>query len=96
MPARSFILTLTMLALLVALVVPPVDLPETVYNESDSPFVALRLPAVHLDSASAQLPVIVNTASIWVHDASTQWRPVVLPPSARAHSLPIILQVLLC
>ena len=96
MPARRFILASTLLALLVALVVPPVDLPETVYNESDSPFVALRVAAVHPDHVGAQQAVLAGPIAIWVHDVVTEWRVFTPAPPTSVVPLPAAQEVLLC
>ena len=97
MSAGRFILAVTVLALLVALVVPPVDLPETAYNESDSPFVALQPLAVHLDHHTvAPQPAITSPLAISFHHPTSEWQVAVSSPTLHAASLPAALQVLLC
>jgi len=96
MPAGRFILAVTVLALLVALAVPPVDLPETAYNESDSPFVALQPLTVHLDHTVAPQPAIATPIAILFHHPASQWQLAESSPPLQAAALPAALQVLLC
>jgi hypothetical protein len=94
---RCAILVVTVAAVVLALLIPPIDLPETPYNEADTPFAAVLTPSAHVS-----LPAVRHMAGINHHPGllppnfHTELAPVVEIPHSRPVSLPIILHVLLC
>jgi hypothetical protein len=97
MSLHRYIIGLALLALLVALFVPPMDSPETTYNEADCPFVAtLGSPAAHVAIVAAPLLATPAQAAPLVHGLEVKWAPLPAAPRTAVVSLPIVLRVLLC
>jgi hypothetical protein len=96
MMLRRTVIALTLLALGLALCIPPTDLPETPYNEADTPFAAVPTASTHVDVPAAHLAVV----SFQPLHLFINFRPqpdLLIPlPHARRVSLPIVLHVLLC
>lgn len=89
-------IVLTLLALGLALCIPPTDVPETPYNEADAPFAAVPTAATHLDVRVAQQAVAIVQPLLLLISFSPQPDLLIPLPHTRPVSLPIILHVLLC
>jgi hypothetical protein len=97
MPQRCAILVVTLVAVVLALLIPPTDSPETPYNEADTPFAAVLTPSAHVSLPAARQPVgISHHPGLIPVSFHTELAPVVEVPHSRPVSLPIILHVLLC
>jgi hypothetical protein len=96
MMLRRAMIALTLLALGLALCIPPTDLPETPYNEADTPFAAVPTAAAHLDVPVAQQAVAIVQPLLLLNSFSPQPDLLIPLPHARPVSLPIVLHVLLC
>ena len=97
MPSRSSIVVLALAALVVALLIPPPDSPDTPYNEADTPFAAVLTPSMHVSlPAARQTPAVSHRAGLIPFVFHTELAPLVEIPHSHPVSLPIVLHVLLC
>ena len=97
MSLRRYIIGLTLLTLLLALFVPPMDSPETPYNEADYPFVAtLQASAAHPGILAAPLLATPAQAALLIRGFEVQWAALPTAPPREVVSLPIVLRALLC
>ena len=85
------------MALLLALFVPPVDSPETPYNEADSPFVATPQSfAPQVGIVTAHLLASPIQAALLVRGIEVQRTALPTAPRLEVVSLPVVLCPLLC
>lgn len=97
MPSRCSIIVLALAALVVALLIPPTDSPDTPYNEADTPFAAVLTPSMHVSLPAARHTVAVSHGPGLLPFAfDTELAPLIEIPHSHPVSLPIVLHVLLC
>lgn len=89
------LVVVSLLALLVALLIPPTDSPETPYDEADTPFAAVLTPCAHVSLPVAQ-PVVISHPRLLSFNLDGELTPLVEIPHSRPVPLPIALHVLLC
>ncbi len=90
------LIVLTLLATALALFVPPTDLPETSYDESESPFAAVVCSPVTADiSVAQQQPAVVHHA-VAVHVGVTFTSEPFLSPLPVTPPAPPVQHALLC
>ena len=97
MPMCRYIILLTLFAVVFALLIPPQDLPETPYNEADTPFTAVLTASVHISAPATRQPVMISHHPGLVPlMLDGELSALAENPDSRPVSLPTILHVLLC
>lgn len=94
---RYAMLVLSLLALMVALLLPPIDSPDTPYNEADTPFAAVLTPSMHVSLPAARhTAAMSHPPGLLPFGFHNELAPLVEVPHVHSVSLPIALHVLLC